>query len=74
MSNEKKDDVSMFPQNRDCVWNSVTGESHVIREEQKGISLRQYAAIHLQQPDSGLDWLDDMIRKAKSEGVRRTLP
>ncbi len=29
---------------------------------QEGMSLRQYAAIHLKQPDSGIDWLDEMIR------------
>jgi hypothetical protein len=27
-----------------------------------GMSLRQYAAIKLQVPDSGDEWLDDMIR------------
>ena len=31
-----------------------------------GMDLRQYAAIHLRLPDSGLDWLDEMIRKANS--------
>lgn len=29
------------------------------------MTLRQYAAIHLKVPDSGTDWLDDMIRKAQ---------
>ena len=29
-----------------------------------GMTLRQYAAIKLQIPDSGDEWLDDMIRKA----------
>jgi hypothetical protein len=29
-----------------------------------GITLRQYAAIKLKVPDSGTDWLDDMIRKS----------
>lgn len=27
-----------------------------------GMTLRQYAAIKLRVPDSGTDWLDDMIR------------
>lgn len=27
-----------------------------------GLTIQQYAAIHLLQPTSGLDWLDDMIR------------
>jgi hypothetical protein len=29
-----------------------------------GMTLRQYAAIKLCVPDSGADWLDDMIRKS----------
>ena len=29
-----------------------------------GMSLRAYAAIKLGVPDSGIDWLDDMIRKS----------
>lgn len=29
-----------------------------------GMSLRQYAAIKLRVPDSGTDWLDDMIRRS----------
>lgn len=28
------------------------------------ITLRQYAAIKLKVPDSGTDWLDDMIRQS----------
>jgi len=28
------------------------------------MSLRQYAAIKLRVPDSGEEWLDDMIRKS----------
>ncbi len=34
-------------------------------EWSSGISLRQYAAIMLQVPDSGLPWLDTMIAKAR---------
>ena len=30
----------------------------------RGMSLRQYAAIKLKVPDSGTDWLDDMIRQS----------
>lgn len=33
----------------------------------QGLSKREYAAIHLKVPDSGTDWLDDMIRKAKRD-------
>ena len=29
--------------------------------DHSGMTLRQYAAINLQVPDSGLPWLDDMI-------------
>ena len=29
-----------------------------------GMTMRQYAAIKLKVPDSGTDWLDDMIRKS----------
>jgi len=29
-----------------------------------GMTLRQYAAIKLKVPDSGTDWLDEMIVKA----------
>lgn len=34
---------------------------------ERGMNLRQYAAIHLRVPDSGLDWLDKMIKKANGE-------
>lgn len=34
-----------------------------------GMTLRQYAAIHLKVPDSGSDWLDDMIRKSVLYGI-----
>ena len=30
-----------------------------------GMNLRQYAAIKLRVPDSGLDWLDNMIREGR---------
>jgi hypothetical protein len=32
--------------------------------EQSGMTLRQYTAIKLKVPDSGTDWLDDMIEKS----------
>ena len=34
---------------------------------QHGMSLRAYAAIKLCVPDSGLEWLDDMIRQAQRD-------
>jgi len=33
--------------------------------EPEGMSLRAYAAIHLRVPDSGIEWLDRMIRQAR---------
>jgi hypothetical protein len=33
----------------------------------QGMSLRAYAAIKLRVPDSGIDWLDAMIVKAKRD-------
>jgi hypothetical protein len=33
--------------------------------EMENISLRVYAAIHLRVPDSGIDWLDKMIRRSR---------
>lgn len=30
----------------------------------EGMTLRQYAAIKLKVPDSGSDWLDDLIRES----------
>lgn len=30
----------------------------------EGMTLRQYAAIHLKVPNSGTDWLDEMIEEA----------
>jgi hypothetical protein len=36
-------------------------------EMYEGISLRQYAAIKLRVPDSGVDWLDAMIERANRD-------
>lgn len=33
-------------------------------ESSEGMTLRQYAAIKLKVPDSGIDWLDEMITKS----------
>jgi hypothetical protein len=33
--------------------------------ELENMSLRVYAAIHLRVPDSGVTWLDDMIRRSR---------
>jgi len=39
------------------------GESVILQ----GMTLRQYAAIKLKVPDSGLDWLDEMINKSRRD-------
>ena len=36
-------------------------------DEEDGMSLRQYAAIHLKQPTSGAGWLDEMIRSSQGD-------
>jgi hypothetical protein len=36
---------------------------------EEGMTLRQYAAIHLKVPDSGTDWLDEMIKKSAQYGI-----
>ena len=42
---------------------STTADGTPIIED--GMSVRQYAAIHLRVPMSGTEWLDDMIREAQ---------
>jgi hypothetical protein len=42
-------------------WHQDTRGSTV---EAAGMTLRQYAAIKLRVPDSGVDWLDEMIRQS----------
>ena len=36
-----------------------------VSNSNSGMSLREYAAITLRVPSSGIDWLDDMIREAR---------
>lgn len=52
--NKKPDDAGgpAFPAN----------ESHGMNSGEPGMTLREYAAIKLKVPNSGTDWLDDMIR------------
>ena len=54
MSDPIEDGGAAFP---------VAGFGEVIH----GMSIRTYAAIKLRVPESGIDWLDDMIRKSESE-------
>ena len=42
-----------------------TTEEHGFNQGEPGMTLREYAAIQLKVPDSGTDWLDDMIRKSQ---------
>lgn len=39
-----------------------TLEEHGFNRGEPGMTLRQYAAIKLRVPNSGTDWLDEMIR------------
>ena len=36
----------------------------ITEPKQSGMTLRQYAAIKLRVPNSGTDWLDEMIRES----------
>ena len=39
----------------------------IAQSNDTGLSAREYASIHLCVPDSGKDWLDEMIRKARRD-------
>lgn len=39
------------------------------RGPSRGMTMRQYAAIHLRIPNSGTDWLDAMITEAAREEI-----
>jgi G:T-mismatch repair DNA endonuclease (very short patch repair protein) len=45
---------------------SIVSDPAFLRWE-PGVTLRQYAAIKLRVPESGTDWLDDMIRKSNRD-------
>lgn len=36
---------------------------------ESGLTAKQYAAIHLRVPNSGTDWLDEMIRQANHRDI-----
>lgn len=42
-------------------------DNRCLTSKRPGMYLRQYAAIHLCVPDSGLDWLDAMIDRARRD-------
>lgn len=65
MSNDTNNGGPAFP-GQWYDFQPLTGEQ-VVREQWEGMSLRQYAAIHLRVPDSGVDWMDEMIRKAQRD-------
>jgi hypothetical protein len=45
------------------------------RTDMTGMTLRQYAAIKLKVPNSGTDWLDNMIRQSlKDDFAAKALP
>ena len=48
-----------FP--RPAVFTATLGLASI---EQEGMTLREYAAIKLRVPESGTDWLDEMIRES----------
>lgn len=43
------------------------GDENAVFSAMTGLTPRQYAAIHLCVPDSGLDWLDAMIDRARRD-------
>lgn len=55
---EKQTGGSAFP------VSEVNSNGETIIYPSEGMTLRQYAAIKLRVPDSGDDWLDELIRTA----------
>ena len=49
--------ASTNPCNGEVIWDN------------EGMTLREYAAIELRIPDSGIDWLDEMIAKAERRDI-----
>ncbi|WP_440111708.1 hypothetical protein [Acidovorax sp. BL-A-41-H1] len=65
MNGEVKGGGPAFPVD----MNYTTQEGIRTRIASDGMTIRQYAAIHLCIPESGTDWLDDMIRKAARDKI-----
>ena len=60
------DGGAAFPvRERTINFSSIDGR--IIGSGSPGMTLRAYAAIKLRVPDSGIDWLDAMIVKAKRD-------
>jgi homogentisate 1,2-dioxygenase len=50
--------------------NETKGEKHMkLYVENYGMTMRQYAAIKLKVPNSGTDWLDEMIRTSLRDDI-----
>ena len=67
MSNDKTNSGPAFPTTERVEFHEDLGSGKPGCREymaSSGMDLRQYAAIKLRVPDSGLDWLDEMIRKS----------
>ena len=58
----QNNDVPAFP----CDF-TYEKDGYIHRIASDGMTLRQYAAIKLRVPDSGTDWLDEMIVKSKRD-------
>ena len=57
-----------FPSNRDMRYEQEF-------DHEGGMTLRQYAAIKLRVPNSGTDWLDEMIRESlRDEMAGKAMP
>lgn len=54
-----------FPTGTQITQNPATGETTTYQYLSDGMTLRQYAAIKLKVPDSGTDWLDEMITESR---------
>ena len=42
---------------------------HTLNHGQVGLTKKEYAAIHLRIPESGVDWLDRMVAKAEKRDI-----
>ena len=47
----------------------IVAEDNIDTVFERGMSLRQYAAITLRVPESGLPWLDQMIERARRDDL-----
>ena len=42
----------------------------ILRPASPGLSIREYAAIHLKLADSGIEWLDEMIQASRNFDIQ----